>query len=62
MSYEIENARDVATVLAALRFYQAHKRQGTYFQPEFENIATNGGELDSLSTGEIDALCERINS
>ena len=48
--------RELATVLAALRFWQ---RQGP---GEAErDIATDGESLKELSAAEIDTLCERLN-
>lgn len=53
------NERELATILAALRCYQAtddgHGNLSLY------DIATNGGTLDALTLDEIDELCERIN-
>ena len=48
-----------ATVLAALRHYQAHlpSISGPIMQ-----IATNDGEHAALNESAINALCERINS
>ncbi|MBS7812392.1 hypothetical protein [Roseococcus pinisoli] len=52
-----------ATILAALRFYQ-EKGMG---EPdnrsnEIHHIATDGGEVISLDTAGIDALCEKLNA
>ena len=55
---------DLATILAALRFYQ----QGGQGDPanrsdDIHDIATNGGEvMSSLDDAGIDDLCERINA
>lgn len=50
--------RELATILAALRFWQ--RTPSDYTEPE-NDIATNGGETDALSIEEIDVLCERLN-
>ena len=55
--------RELATVLAALRYHQAENLQGTdgiVDQAALE-IASDGGCLKPLSREEIDALCERLN-
>lgn len=46
--------RELATILAALRFWQRHG------EPR-QQIATNAGTLAPLGDAEIDALCERLN-
>lgn len=53
---------ELATILAALRFYQ-ERGQG---EPEnrseaIHDIATHGEELISLDAAAIDELCERLN-
>jgi len=55
--------RELSTVLAALRYWQAlgitapiHGRVA-----EIHEIADSGGEIEMLSADEIDHLCERIN-
>lgn len=54
------NERELATVLAALRYYQNDLRDdGAAFA--HGDIATDGGTLQPLSADEIDALCERLN-
>lgn len=55
------NDQEVATVLAALRERQAQHPLHPVARRELEDIATNGGELEPLSSEEIDALCERLN-
>jgi hypothetical protein len=50
------NDRELATLLAALRFWQ---RQNSKGEPE-RDIATDGGTFDPLSQTEIDMFCERI--
>jgi hypothetical protein len=47
-----------ATVLAALRYWQ---REGLLSSGHEQDIATDGGCFESLSSDEIDALCEAIN-
>lgn len=56
MKIEIDD-REFATVLAALRCYQAAGcgAKGTL------DIATNGGEFEYLDEDEIDILCEEPN-
>lgn len=52
---------ELATVLAALRFWQ---RQGLIVpcpSPEWV-IACDDGRLWPLNAGQIDALCERVNA
>lgn len=60
------DSRETATILAALR----HWRDSNSFIPNwpgdqatarYGHIATDGGALISLSDGEIDRLCERVN-
>lgn len=51
--------RELATVLAALRYWQ---REGLHSSGHEIEIATNGGTLAAMAEGEIDALCERINT
>lgn len=51
------NAREIATILAALRRWQAspsHPRR-------FVAIATDGDQIDPLTDEEIDTLCEKLN-
>lgn len=50
--------RELATLLAALRHYQA---TGGLTAPGIEDVATGGGEFAPLDQKEIDALCERLN-
>ena len=57
------NRRELATVLAALRYHQDENLQAG---PEIadlaiRDIATDGGTLRPLGSQEIDALCERLN-
>lgn len=52
--------REVATVLAALRYWQTNTSEER--DREHDPIATNCGTTDPLTDNEIDDLCERINS
>lgn len=59
------NERELATVLAALRYWQRvgyvqSAMHGGRALPEW-SIAIDGGTLTELSHAEIDFLCERIN-
>jgi hypothetical protein len=56
--------REHATVLAALRYWQGEILADQFgrFPPEIEDIASNGGTVQALDVGEIDTLCERINT
>lgn len=51
------DARELATVLASLRYWQ--ERQPAF--DELDSIATDGGTMEQLSAAEIDGLCERLN-
>lgn len=51
--------RELATVLAALRYWQTGNGR-TY--SALADIATDDGAFKPLSAGEVDALCERLNS
>lgn len=51
----IFNDREIATILAALRFYQ---KNISYMPEAIQLIATDGGALAPLNAAEIDALCE----
>ena len=57
----ILNDAELATVLAALRYWQ-HVLPSEGLLHRFTDIASNGGELEPLDPDDIDALCERINS
>ena len=52
------NERELATVLAALRYWQ---REGWSNAGEEQEIVSDGGTLTPLDLPEIDDLCERIN-
>ena len=47
------------TILAALRFYQAHLPS---VSDEITEIATCGGEHEALTEAQIDSLCMEINT
>ncbi len=51
--------RELATVLAALRFWARAGISGT---PLEHSIATEGEVLRPLNTEEVDVLCERLNT
>ena len=59
----IVDDRELATVLAALRFHQAENLQGIDEIPDLaiRDIATDGGRLETLGFKDVDRLCERIN-
>ena len=58
------SARELATILAALRFHQEENLQGGRDIPgQFvKEIATDGGLLKALGFHEVAALCERLNA
>ena len=47
--------RELATILAALRLFQEARRNTAPLSEHFE-------EIEPLTTSEIDALCERLNT
>lgn len=54
--------RELATVLAALRYYQSAMSMNGGMPPfRVAQIATDDDTLVPLGIAEIDALCERIN-
>ena len=57
------DGRELATVLAALRFHQAENLQGGAGIPDeaIKAIASDGGRLKPLNFDEVSQLCERIN-
>ena len=57
------NERELATILAALRFHQDENLQAGAGIPgqAIRDIATDGGSLEPLRFEEVDELCERIN-
>ncbi len=61
----MQNERETATILAALRYWQRHQARACREAqtPLYEDdIATEGGTLEPLDESEIDDLCERINT
>lgn len=52
--------RELATVLAALRYWQDADAKRVPIS-EIKAIATDGGIYERLDENEIDALCERLN-
>ena len=57
------NDRQLATILAALRFHQSENLQGNGVvldQPTSE-IATDGGRLKALEYDEVEILCQMLN-
>ena len=58
------DARELATILAALRFHQDENLQGRSEIADLtiKDIATDGETLQALSFQEIDALCQRLNA
>ena len=57
------NKRELATILAALRFHQAENLQGSGEIPDhaIREIASDCARLTPLSFDEVDDLCERLN-
>jgi hypothetical protein len=53
------NPRETATILAALRFWQANDEM---WGKRFVGIASNDFTLDMMGMEEIDRLCERLNT
>ena len=55
--------RELATVLASLRFYQRNLLGGpsTFASYPESDIATDEGKLVPLTDTEIDTLCEELN-
>lgn len=55
--------RELAAILAALRFHQDEDLQAAGSIPDqaVRDIATNGGEVQPLDYDEIDDLCQRLN-
>jgi len=63
--------RELATVLAALRHWEHvmfHREQSLkrgitpHYVPQSYDIATDGETVTPLSSGEINRLCERLNT
>ena len=57
------NQRELATILAALRFHQDENLQGGEAIPDkvVSDIATDGGTLQPLDFAEVEELCQRLN-
>jgi hypothetical protein len=57
------NRRELATILAALRFHQNENLQGSPDIPDqfIKEIATDGGLLKPLDFQEVSNLCEWLN-
>ena len=53
--------REFATILAALRYWQANDRNTASNAPEYD-IASDSGEFEPLGNDEIDTLCEQLNT
>ena len=54
-------SRALATILAALRYWQVSDRNTATKAPEYD-IASDSGEFEPLDNDEIDALCEQLNA
>jgi hypothetical protein len=56
--------RELATILAALRFHQDENLQNRSDIPDevIKNIATDDGSLKPLNLNDVTRLCERINT
>jgi hypothetical protein len=52
--------RELATVLAALRYWQDADAKAMYIG-EIVEVANGGGKFERLDENEIDQLCERLN-
>ena len=55
--------RELATILAALRFHQDENLQGGGEIPDkvVADIATDGGTLKPLDFGQVERLCQKLN-
>lgn len=53
--------RELATVLAALRYWQKNLKQTTWQDKCFLDIASDNGRLEPLDIVDIDILCELLN-
>lgn len=57
------NDRELATVLAALRYWQGqYPLDPNDAETPLGDIATSGATLEAMSDEEIDVLCERLNT
>ena len=54
-------SRELATILAALRYWQANDRNIAAQAPEYD-IASDSGQFEPLGNDEIDTLCEQLNA
>ena len=56
--------RQLATILAALRFHQAENLQSGAEIPDrdIEEIATDAGKLTALDFDEVEILCQSLNT
>ena len=53
---------EIATLLAALRWYQHSGVAAAAYQPDWlRDINTNGARFLALSDSRIDELCEKLN-
>lgn len=56
---DLQDRRDTATILAALRHYQRDlMREGDWIAHDILDIATDGGTLEPMTAEEIDDLCD----
>jgi hypothetical protein len=55
------DARELATVLASLRYWQTDRSDRVDIPERYDDIATDGNTLVPLDNEEIDVLCERLN-
>jgi hypothetical protein len=55
--------RQLATILAALRFHRDENLQGSgkILDHAIQEIATDAGKLTALDFEDVDQLCERLN-
>ncbi|MBC8218079.1 MAG: hypothetical protein H8E73_06400 [Planctomycetes bacterium] len=60
----VVDKRELATILAALRFHQDENLQGATNIPDevIKDIATGGGSLKPLDLKAVNRLCEKINT
>ena len=60
----VVDRRELATILAALRFHQDENLQNRSDIPDevIKDIASDGGSLKPLSFNDVDRLCEKINT
>ena len=60
---EGDRLADLATILAALRFYQENGQGDPDNRSDaIHEVATGGGDVISLDAAGIDDLCERLNT